>query len=203
VVHSDKQHGLHPSELTFIHKGRSFIYLNQTNLLKTNNLFQELSIDDIIKRLGEYRTNLEAERCASTIKTVIENALDTERNQIVELIEIVARKMAPPIRRYLAEGAEVLAKDSNSMDQLMMYLESSLATLYDTLNEINFQRILDGIWSELSIIMYDLIQSNLDVSSDLSSMKQYKKKLIIFLETSTTSFLPKFEQYSSDNDGLL
>ncbi|XP_017124116.1 protein unc-13 homolog 4B isoform X2 [Drosophila elegans] len=133
-------------------------YIRQT----LPSFIKELSIDDIIKRLGEYRSNLEAERCASTIKTVIENALDTERNQIVELIEIVARKMAPPIKRYLAEGAEVLAKDSNSMDQLMMYLEASLTTLYDTLNEINFQRILDGIWSELSIIMYDLIQSNLD-----------------------------------------
>ncbi|XP_065722259.2 protein unc-13 homolog 4B isoform X3 [Drosophila suzukii] len=133
-------------------------YIRQT----LPSFIKELSIDDIIKRLGEYRTNLEAERCANTIKTVIENALDTERNQIVELIEIVARKMAPPIKRYLAEGAEVLAKDSNSMDQLMMYLEGSLSTLYDTLNEINFQRILDGIWSELSIIMYDLIQSNLD-----------------------------------------
>ncbi|XP_017020717.1 protein unc-13 homolog 4B isoform X1 [Drosophila kikkawai] len=126
------------------------------------SFIKELNIDDIIKRLGEYRTNLEAERCATTIKTVIENALDTERNQIVELIEIVARKMAPPIKRYLAEGAEVLAKDSNSMEQLMMYLEGSLATLYDSLNEVNFGRILDAIWSELSIIMYDLIQSNLD-----------------------------------------
>ncbi|KAH8251557.1 hypothetical protein KR038_001840 [Drosophila bunnanda] len=126
------------------------------------SFIKELNIDDIIKRLGEYRTNLEAERCATTIKTVIENALDTERNQIVELIEIVARKMAPPIKRYLAEGAEVLAKDSNSMEQLMMYLEGSLTTLYDSLNEVNFGRILDAIWSELSIIMYDLIQSNLD-----------------------------------------
>lgn len=114
--------------------------------------------------MGEYRTNLEAERCASTITAVIENARDTERNQIVELIEIVARKMAPPIKRYLAEGAEVLAKDSNSMDQLMNYLEGSLTTLYETLNEVNFGRILDSIWSELAIIMYDLIQSNLDVS---------------------------------------
>ncbi|KAH8384033.1 hypothetical protein KR009_011796 [Drosophila setifemur] len=126
------------------------------------SFIKELGTDDIIKRLGEFRSNLEAERCASTIKTVIENALDTERNQIVELIEIVARKMAPPIKRYLAEGAEVLAKDSNSMDQLMTYLDGSLSTLYETLNEVNFGRILDGIWSELSIIMYDLIQSNLD-----------------------------------------
>uniref|UniRef100_A0A1A9WYQ6 C2 domain-containing protein n=1 Tax=Glossina brevipalpis TaxID=37001 RepID=A0A1A9WYQ6_9MUSC len=123
---------------------------------------KELGTDDVIKRLGEFRSNLEAERCEITIRNVIENALDTERNQIMELLEIVARKMAPPIRRFLAEGAEVLHEDSNSMERLMMYLESSLGTLYNTLNEVNFARILDAIWAELSIIMYDLIQSNLD-----------------------------------------
>ncbi|EDW84880.2 uncharacterized protein Dwil_GK12905, isoform B [Drosophila willistoni] len=126
------------------------------------SFIKELGTDDVIRKLGEYRTNLEAERCASTIKAVIDNALDTERNQIVELIDNVTRKMAPPIKRFLAEGAEVIHKDSNSMDRLMMYLEGSLTTLYDTLNEVNFNRILDGIWTQLSIIMYDLIQSNLD-----------------------------------------
>lgn len=114
--------------------------------------------------MGEFRTNLEAERCANTIKAVIDNALDTQRNQIVELIEHVAQKMSPPIRRFLTEGAEVLHKDSNSMERLMAYLEGSLATLYDSLNEINFGRILDGIWEELSIIIYDLVHSNLQVS---------------------------------------
>lgn len=73
--------------------------------------------------------------------------------------------MSPPIRRFLAEGAEVLHEDSNSMERLMMYLETSLSTLYETLNEVNFARVLDAIWAELSIIMYDLIQSNLDVSN--------------------------------------
>lgn len=82
----------------------------------------------------------------------------------MELIEIVAAKMSPPIRRFLAEGAEVLHEDSNSMERLMMYLETSLGTLYQYLNEVNFARVLEAIWRELSIIMYDLIQSNLDVS---------------------------------------
>lgn len=72
--------------------------------------------------------------------------------------------MSPPIRRFLTEGAEVLHKDSNSMERLMNYLERSLSTLYDSLNEVNFGRILDAIWEELSIIIYDLIQSNLEVS---------------------------------------
>lgn len=129
-----------------------------------NIYFQELGTDVVIRRLGDYRTNLEAERCADTIKAVIDNALDTQRNQIVELIENVACRMSPSIKRFLTEGAEVLHKDSNSMERLMMYLEGSLATLYNTLNEVNFERVLDSIWGELSIIIYDLIQSNLDVS---------------------------------------
>lgn len=50
------------------------------------------------------------------------------------------------------------------MERLMQYLEGSLATLYESLNEINFGRILDGIWEELSVIIYDLVHSNLQVS---------------------------------------
>ncbi|KAH8410713.1 hypothetical protein KR215_009957 [Drosophila sulfurigaster] len=126
------------------------------------SFIKELGSEDVIKRIGEFRSNLEAERCTNTIKAVIDNALDTQRNQIVELIEHVAHKMSPPIRRFLTEGAEVLHKDSNSMERLMIYLEQSLETLYKTLNEVNFSRILDCIWTELSIIIYDLIQLNLD-----------------------------------------
>lgn len=118
----------------------------------------------MIRRLGDYKTYLDAQRCASTIKAVIDNALDTQRNQIVELIEYVARRMSPSIRRYLTEGAEVLHENSNSMERLMMYLDGSLQTLYVNLNEVNFKRVLDSIWEELSIIIYDLVQSNLDVS---------------------------------------
>ncbi|XP_058974958.1 protein unc-13 homolog 4B isoform X3 [Musca domestica] len=126
------------------------------------SFIKELGTDDVIKRLAEYRTNLEAERCEVTLNNVIDNALDTERNQILELIEVLALKMAPPIRRFLAEGAEVLHEDSNSMERLMLYLEGSLSTLYETLNEVNFARTLDAIWSQLSFIMHDLIKSNLD-----------------------------------------
>lgn len=90
--------------------------------------------------------------------------MDTEKNQILELIEIVARKMSPPLRRFLAEGAEVLHEDSNSMERLMMYLDNSLKTLYESLNEVNFGRTLQAIWLELACILDELIRSNLDVS---------------------------------------
>lgn len=117
--------------------------------------------------MAEFRTNLEAERCENTIKNVIENSLDTEKNQILELIDIMVRKMVPPMKRFLTEGAEVLHEDSNSIERLLMYLEGSLTTLHNHLNEQNFERILDAIWRELAIIMYELIQSNLAVSLNI------------------------------------
>lgn len=72
--------------------------------------------------------------------------------------------MCPPMRKFLLEGAELLHQDSNSMERLMMYLEDSLKTLNTELNEVNFERVLEAIWTELSAILYELVQSNLDVS---------------------------------------
>lgn len=125
---------------------------------------KEFKVDEIIEKLGEYRSSLEADRCRQTIKNVVDNAIDTETNKILDLIQIVARKMCPPMRKFLLEGAELLHQDSNSMDRLMMYLEESLQTLNNELNEVNFERMLDAIWIELSAIIYELIQTNLNVS---------------------------------------
>lgn len=124
---------------------------------------KELKFEEIIAKLADFRSPLEAERCAETLKNVIENAIDTETNKILELIEVVAKRMSPAMRRFLTEGAELLNQDSNSMDRLMMYLEDSLKTLNGELNEINFERILDAIWVELSHILYELVQANIDV----------------------------------------
>lgn len=131
--------------------------------------------------MAEVRTILEAERCENTIKNVIDNSLDTEKNQILELIDIMVRKMVPPMKRFLTEGAEVLHEDSNSIERLLIYLERSLSTLHDNLNEQNFERILDAIWRELAIIMYDLIQSNLAVSYSESVSTFFKKVPLITL----------------------
>lgn len=123
---------------------------------------KELGTDDIITKMAECKTQMEAERCAETLKNVVDNAIDTEHNKIMELIEVVSRKMSPPMRRFLTEGAELLHQDSNSMDRLMMYLEDSLATLHSELNELNFDRILEAIWNELAVIIHELVRSNID-----------------------------------------
>lgn len=156
-----------------VYDGNKFV-VTQEWCLAINNIdymrqslppfIKELKVDEIIDKLAEYRSQVEAQRCEDTLKNVVENAVDTEENKIVELIQVVARKMCPPMRKFLVEGAEVLHQDSNSMDRLMMYLEDSLKTLNTELNEINFERILSAIWEELAIILRELVQTNLDVS---------------------------------------
>uniref|UniRef100_A0A1B0BSP6 MHD2 domain-containing protein n=1 Tax=Glossina palpalis gambiensis TaxID=67801 RepID=A0A1B0BSP6_9MUSC len=89
--------------------------------------------------------------------------------------------MAPPIRRFLAEGAEVLHEDSNSMERLMMYLENLLRTLCHTLNEVNFAHILDAIWAELSVIMYDVIQSSLDKHRPPAFFQNLRQTLYVMI----------------------
>ena len=128
--------------------------------------------------MAEYRTRLEADRCSDTLKNVIENAIDTEKNKIIELIQSVAAKMAPPIRRFLTEGAELIKTDSNSMDRLMMYLENSLQTLNSELNEINFDRILEAIWGEILHILSELIRSSVDVSTTHFILHLLKKNVL-------------------------
>lgn len=163
-----------------------------------SQFIKELQVDEIISKLAEYRGQLDATRCEETLKNVVANAVDTEENKILELIEIVARKMSPPMRKFLLEGAEILHQDSNSMDRLMMYLEESLKTLNTELNEVNFERILSAIWTELSAILYELVQSNLDVSS--LSYCSVKMKILKYcflfthsiVETTSTTILFKF-----------
>ncbi|KAF5296761.1 hypothetical protein FQR65_LT10162 [Abscondita terminalis] len=123
---------------------------------------EELKLDSIIQQLSEIRNPLEAERCNATLQNVLESSLDTIQNKILELLEKVATKMGPAMKKLLIEGAELLNQDSNSIDRVMRYLDNNLATLYEELNEDNFNRILEIIWGHLGNILYELIQSNIE-----------------------------------------
>lgn len=124
----------------------------------------EFGIEDIISALSDLRSPADADRCNETLKNVIANAVDTQENQIYNLIQYVAQKMGPPMKKFLAEGAEFVNQGSNSMDRLLLYMESSLTVLHEELNQQNFEKMLDSIWTELANILDELIKSNLDVS---------------------------------------
>ncbi|VVC94085.1 unnamed protein product [Leptidea sinapis] len=108
---------------------------------------EELGMEEIIQKMCEARSPLEAQRCKDTLQNVIANAIDT---------------MMPSITRFLMEGAELLHQDCSSMDRVMRYLEANLDTLYQHLNNENFSRTLDIVWEQLGEVLYELIQANLE-----------------------------------------
>ncbi|KAM3965051.1 C2 and C2B_Munc13-like domain-containing protein staccato isoform 2-T2 [Aphomia sociella] len=122
----------------------------------------ELAIDEIIESMCEARTPAEAQRCKDTLQNVISNAIDTVKNNIVDLLAVMVKRMMPSVTRLLLEGAELLHQDCSSMDRVMRYIDANLNTLYQHLNNENFSRVLDIVWEQLAEVLYELIQSNLE-----------------------------------------
>ncbi|XP_025987263.2 protein unc-13 homolog 4B isoform X4 [Solenopsis invicta] len=138
--------------------------INNIDFIRTSivPLTKDLGLQNIVDALGEHRTHEEADRCRQTLQLIIDNATDTVKNKIIELLEVVANKMAPAMNRYLMEGAELIGTTSNAMDRLLQYLDSNLETLHDNLNEDNFNRVLLVIWEIVSQTLYKLVNSNLE-----------------------------------------
>nr|CAI5860663.1 unnamed protein product [Callosobruchus analis] len=58
---------------------------------------RDLGMDDVIHKIGEMKSPVEAQRCQHTLDNVIANAIDTVRNKIIELLEtVVNKKRRPP-----------------------------------------------------------------------------------------------------------
>ncbi|KAK0074327.1 hypothetical protein PV326_012540, partial [Microctonus aethiopoides] len=138
--------------------------INNIDYIRTSivPLANDLGLESIIESLGENKTEQEAERCRRTLQLIIDNAADTVRNKIIELLQVVANKMQPAMSRYLMEGAELIDTTSNAMDRLLQYLDSNITTLHDNLNEDNFERVLLVIWEIMSETLYKLVNNNLE-----------------------------------------
>ncbi|XP_052755343.1 protein unc-13 homolog 4B isoform X2 [Galleria mellonella] len=156
----------------------------------------ELAIDDIIESMCESRTPAEAQRCKDTLQNVISNAIDTVKNNIVDLLAVMVKKMMPSVTRMLLEGAELLHQDCSSMERVMRYIDTNLNTLYQHLNNENFSRVLDIVWEQLAEVLYDLIQTNLEKRRPPAFFSNLHECLKIMIQ----SFRPNNnkEAYTSD-----
>ncbi|KAG8239008.1 hypothetical protein J437_LFUL005065, partial [Ladona fulva] len=119
---------------------------------------QDLNTEEVLIKLADYRSELEAHRCRETLKLVIANAEETVGNKIADIIQ----KMSPAMQRFLQEGAELLNQESNVMDRLMSYLDNNLMTLHSSLSAENFDRTLEIIWANLETILLSLIESGVE-----------------------------------------
>lgn len=142
---------------------------------------QELEMEQVVEKLSELKSPVEAKRCQDTLDTVIANAIDTVRNEIIALLETVVEKMAPSMKRLLIEGAELFNQDSNSIDRLMLYVDNNLTTLHNELNEENFNRVLELVWESVSNILKEVIQSNLEKRRPPSFFANLHKTLNLML----------------------
>jgi BAI1-associated protein 3 len=167
-----------------------------------HSFVKELGVDDIIRDMSNFRGPMDAQRCSDTLQNVIENAIDTEKNKILELIEKLSRKMNPAMRRFLTEGAELFDTDSNSMDRLMMYMEDSLKILHTELNDDNFARVLDSIWVEISCILFDLVHSSLEKRRPPSFYSNLRSTLQIMVENFKCQSTSDRKVCSSDKETL-
>ncbi|XP_044262026.1 protein unc-13 homolog 4B isoform X2 [Tribolium madens] len=148
---------------------------------------EELDMEKVIEKLGDLKSAIEAKRCQDTLTTVIANAIDTVRNEIIALLETVVKKMVPAMKRLLIEGAELFNQDSNSIDRLMRYVDNNLSTLHNELNEENFNRVLEIVWDNLDTILKEIIQSNLEKRRPPSFFANLHKTLNLMLGSFKTS----------------
>lgn len=163
---------------------------------------KELGVEEIIRNMSDFRGPLDAKRCEDTLENVIENAIDTGKNKILVLINTLANKMSPAMKRFLTEGAELFDTDSNSMDRLMMYMEDSLKILHTELNDDNFCRVLDAIWVEIARILDDLVHSSLEKRRPPSFYSNLRSTLQIMVENFKCQDGGNSQIQSSDKDTL-
>ncbi|XP_011304160.1 protein unc-13 homolog D isoform X1 [Fopius arisanus] len=178
--------------------------INNIDYIRTSiePLANDLGLQTIIETLGENKTQQEADRCRQTLQLIIDNATDTVKNEIIDLLEVVANKMQPAMSRYLMEGAELIDTTSNAMDRLLQYLDSNITTLHDNLNEDNFERVLLVIWQIMSETLFQLVHNNLEKRrppSFYSNLHRTLHTLIRFFnlgadETANVQVLKKIER---------
>uniref|UniRef100_A0A1B6MMV1 C2 domain-containing protein n=1 Tax=Graphocephala atropunctata TaxID=36148 RepID=A0A1B6MMV1_9HEMI len=142
---------------------------------------KELGMDDIIQRLADFRSPSAAEHCRDTLQLVMDNAVETVKNKILDLLETVADKMSPSVRRFLMEGAELADQENNCVDRLMQYLDENLTTLSCQLNPDNFDRTLTIIFDKLSRIMFDLVENGLEKRRPPSFFANLHKTLHVLM----------------------
>lgn len=125
--------------------------INNVELLRQSihSLVIGLRDDDIIKNVFDF---------CGPLNEHDTNAIDTVKDKIKRMIHKLSKKMNPEMQRLLTEGAKHLNTDPNSMDQLIIYIKDSLETFQKEVNDDNFHRVLDAIWEEITILLYDLVQ---------------------------------------------
>lgn len=122
----------------------------------------KLEMDRVIDQIARTKSEVEAKRCEQTLDNIIDNTIDTVKNEIIELLEAVILKMVPAMNKLLNEGAELYNQNSNSVHRLMTYIDKNLCILNRELNDENFERAIFIVWEQLSKLLDSIIKNSLE-----------------------------------------
>lgn len=78
---------------------------------------KDLGLDDIISGLADFQSPLAADHCKQTLVVIVDNAMETVGNKIIELQDKVVRKVGTFYRAYLTKGTRCA-----TLDNLLLFL---------------------------------------------------------------------------------
>lgn len=121
---------------------------------------EELKVDDVIKKLQDFRSPDQAAQCDRSLKQLVTNHEKILDKKLSNSIESLVKKICSMVTPSLNSAAENLHQDSKLLDQLMVDFEESLKKMDTELTETNFKSILTVLWINLLATTNDLIQAN-------------------------------------------
>lgn len=62
----------------------------------------DLGLTQLLETLANYKSEISADHCQKTLDSVVENAIDTVNNKIIDLLQVVANKVRSPFAPFPA-----------------------------------------------------------------------------------------------------
>lgn len=130
--------------------------INNMDYIRQNihSMIKDLEVDvPQQSELSSFQGQLDPEQCSEEIHKLIDEA-------IVKVI----KKLNPAFVKYLTQSSGVSEEDqdSNSMDVIITTMKKSFITLVHELNDDNFKRVFDAIWTATLSILNDLVQVSIE-----------------------------------------
>lgn len=96
----------------------------------------------------------------------VQNVRNDMTDRTTDLLKSISVKICSPIYRLLAIEQENYSKEN--IDNIMAYLEKCHQGIHNVLNENNFQRVFNLIWSDVVYFINDIIDKSALVIAEVS-----------------------------------
>jgi hypothetical protein len=103
---------------------------------------------------------------SSHTKKCLENTFKHGRSRAKNLIRSSIKKMVPSIQRLLIEGADVIKKDGDIGDRVIVYIDDTLGSFHRELHEKDFVESRKYLWETVIDVFTELISKSLELKRE-------------------------------------